>query len=306
VSEQGVFFQQNQYVGVNAHLQSQLQRENGGWSMFHSSHIVHLTDFIDRILPENYYASVEASLQIKTRIEPDVLIAQRPPLSTMRGNRPVATVVEHNTYVITQEFTEEEYYRAIVVYQLGASRDQDQPVTRIELLSPSNKPPYGSHQDKYEDKREETLAAGLNMVEIDYLHESPPIRPVSTLVPNYAVKPGETRDPKAAAYHVVVTRPQSIEARKATLEVATYLFGVDSPMPTIGIPLKGSDLIALNLGEVYNYTFESQRRWGYSVDYTQFPPAYDTYSPADQERIAARMKAAREAYRNNPATNKIT
>ena len=34
----------NQYRGVNAHLHSLLQREGGGWEMFHAAHITHLID----------------------------------------------------------------------------------------------------------------------------------------------------------------------------------------------------------------------------------------------------------------------
>ena len=55
----------NQYLGVNAHLHSALQDE-GGWGNFHTRHIVHLADWLNRqVRSLGYIAVVEDSLQIR-------------------------------------------------------------------------------------------------------------------------------------------------------------------------------------------------------------------------------------------------
>ena len=57
-----IHFRENQYNGINAHLQSLLQQD--GWESFHSAHITHLTEAIDQLLPYGYYVVNEKSLQI--------------------------------------------------------------------------------------------------------------------------------------------------------------------------------------------------------------------------------------------------
>ncbi len=42
---------QNQYPGVNPHLNSALQQPGGGWKGFHSKHITHLAAYLDDVLP---------------------------------------------------------------------------------------------------------------------------------------------------------------------------------------------------------------------------------------------------------------
>jgi hypothetical protein len=63
-------------------------------------------------------------------------------------------------------------------------------------------------------------------------------------------------------------------------------------MPRVSIPLAGEDSITLNLGTVYNLTFARNRYYGLvATDYAQLPARFETYTPADQERIRARMAA---------------
>ena len=76
---------------------------------------------------------------------------------------------------------EEETLTGLVIYQAGEGSVLGRPITRIELLSPANKPP-GSHHEQYMVKRLETLKSGLRLVELDYLHES---HPVIQALPSY-------------------------------------------------------------------------------------------------------------------------
>ncbi|MEL6273236.1 MAG: hypothetical protein AAFR22_25750, partial [Chloroflexota bacterium] len=54
----------NQYIGVNAHLQSYFQNR-GGWASFHNNFIRDLAVEIDRRLPAGFLVDVEQSLQIR-------------------------------------------------------------------------------------------------------------------------------------------------------------------------------------------------------------------------------------------------
>jgi hypothetical protein len=47
----------------------------------------------------------------------------------------------------------------------------------------------------------------------------------------------------------------------------------------------------------YQRTFE-EALYGYDLVYSELPPNFERYSPADQQRIAARMLAVLEAQRN--------
>jgi hypothetical protein len=54
----------NRYPGINPHLNSALQQRGGGWRSFHAAYLIHLFDWLDEILPENYCVTPEESLQI--------------------------------------------------------------------------------------------------------------------------------------------------------------------------------------------------------------------------------------------------
>ena len=53
----------NQYLGVNAHLQSYWQSQ-GGWAEFHGNHIADLMRLLRaKLLPMGYTANYETSIQ---------------------------------------------------------------------------------------------------------------------------------------------------------------------------------------------------------------------------------------------------
>jgi hypothetical protein len=59
-------------------------------------------------------------------------------------------------------------------------------------------------------------------------------------------------------------------------------------MPLVTIPLEGDDHVLLDLGLVYNLTFE-ERPFCEVVDYTQEPVNFGAYTDEDQARIRGRM-----------------
>ncbi|MBA3871871.1 MAG: DUF4058 family protein [Anaerolineae bacterium] len=284
----------NQYRGVNAHLQSVLQAD-ASWDSFHSNYISDLAEAIDGNLPSGYLVDVERSLQIH-EFHPDtgeLLIRQRKPDLTIydtERNRPrrgsdasgsaVATLVLPLSE--TLPITDESFYSALIIYEQQDDKRFGRPVTRIELLSPTNKS-SGHGYFQYVDKRYAALNSGLRLVEIDYLHETP--SPING-IPHYP------NQEASFPYYITVSDPTpSLE--KGLSE--TYGFAVDEPIPKVDIPLAGTELLPVDFGGVYNRTFRKLQAYSYLVDYEQLPINFERYSEADQERIKRRMETVRLA-----------
>jgi hypothetical protein len=289
----------NQYRGVNAHLHSLLQAEVTDWAVFHSAHIIDLARAIDGKLPPGYIVAPEKSLQIREydpdtgeriplrgnpSISPDIGIYD---INSTRNKSPSgASITTTPTLTLSPEPIDdpEDYFTAAVIYEIGKESGIDKAVTRIELLSPSNKP-SGSGYGLYREKRVITLVNKIVMVEIDYLHESPP---ANDLIPNYV-----KRAPHSYPYSVSVTEPRP-SLREGELRI--YGFDVDAPMPIIDIPLSGEDVVTVDFGKVYDQTYGSLGFYSYRVDYAQHPVYFETYADEDQARIEVRMNAVQAAY----------
>lgn len=281
----------NLYPGINAHLNSYLQNEPGGWRSFHSLHITDLDRAIDAALPPGYFTRAEKSLQIgefnpgggderTSQTTPDVTVyqsgqASRSPSAVAEVNAPVMT------FPISETITDEDELTGLVIYQAGEGSVLGRPVTRVELLSPANKP-NGSHHEQYMVKRLETLKSGLRLVEIDYLHQTPPL---IQKLPDYS-KGAQG----AAPYLILVSDPRpTLEQGKTDI----YAFGVDDPMPIINVPLAGADVVKVNFGEIYNYTFENSKFFRALVNYAQEPVHFDRYHEADRVLIQKRLEQIR-------------
>ena len=291
--------EQNLYPGINPHLNSHLQSEDGGWESFHAEHIVAMARILDQCLPDHYYAIAEKSLQIsefglatdtRNRIRPDVSIyrsegaTRASPTSHSSATNPIAILDLEETLD-----EEDDLLTAVVIYELVNNQTPGRIVTRLELLSPANKPPQ-AHYRQYLAKRRQTLRSGLNMVEIDYLHEQ---RPILKILPSYS-----DGDAEAYPYTILVSNPHPTpEAGNLTI----YGFHAVDPLPTVVIPLSGADNVVLDFGEVYRRAYEGVRFYQVIVDYAQEPIRFATYSPLDQERIRRRMSEIAVARRDTIA-----
>lgn len=279
----------NQYQGVNAHLHSQFQSTDvlSTWTGFHSDFITYLVAALNRVLPRRYRAVSEQSLQVviasgqsSTRV-PDATVYRHhdgAPLAALAV--PTAT---WETTIAETLAAEEPFVPAAVIYEQTLEPRHHPllgtPVTRIELLSRANKQ-GGSHYSAYLKGRQEALRGGLPLVEIDLLHES-----ASPIV-------GMPRYPEGGyPYHITVSDPRQ-PAEPG--QVRDYGFGVDEPIPAVPVPLAGDDAVLADYGAVYARTF-GDGRWGQQVDYEVAPPRMETYAPADQQRIVARMAAIAQA-----------
>ncbi len=285
----------NQYLGVNAHLQSQLQAE-GTWDHFHSLHIGDLTKLLAVALyPMGYTALNEESLQIRRIDEPkrfpeaDVLILDTDPV---RASKPSSRIVGETGELVLAvpellgiADVQAHPYRSVAIY----SENNDSPVAWIEVLSPSNKP-GGRHVDAYIDKRKELLENGVVFVEIDFLHEYPTTFPV---LPTYRPTAGEAAtDAHPYLIAVIDPRPEFWDGEGRVIS-----FDVDTLIPTVSIPLNAGDVLKFDFGVPYQKTFE-ERIYGTQIDYTQLPVNFDHYREDDQARIVSRMLAVLQAVEN--------
>jgi hypothetical protein len=234
------------YPGINPYLNSALLQPEGGWRSFHAAYIIYLFDALDATLPPNYYAQPEESLQIATydvqekqsKSKPiaDVLI-----LNTGEGESVSAEDEPTPTMTLSIPQPETEDIQSVVIYE-----GDGKPVTRIEMLSPANKP-GGSHYIQYLDKRDKTLRSGLRVVEIDFIHTYPPMLP---RIPDYT----RTAD-NSKPYHILITDPRpKIEAGKTDV----YSFGVLDSIPTLPVPLEGRDTIKVQFGTLYQQTADKR------------------------------------------------
>lgn len=283
-----IHFRDNLYQGINAHLNSRLQQPRGGWLGFHNLHIVFICNALVPLLPSGYYANNEESLQVSihipdmpepltSRTYPDVAIYQQhdsyPQVSALTADAPTLTIPA----VATIE--EVPYWDSVVIYHQTAG--DLKPVTRIELLSPANKP-NGSNHAHYLANRTETLYTGISMVEIDYLHETPPLL---SALPSY-----RDHHPDSYPYHIMVTDPRPTLPQGKT---DIYSCGVNDPLPKIRIPLAGSDFVVMDMEAVYQETFAARPIYSAVwIDYGQPPIGMECYAPADQTKIQRVMAVA--------------
>lgn len=238
---------QNLFPGINPLLNSFLQRDAGEWESFHAELVVQTRIALDEQLPDGYLALAEKSLQIRE-------------------------------FAFTEDF---DPLTAVVIYQQTPENPLGQPITRLEMLSPANKP-HGSHFPRYRQRREETLQSGLCLVEVDYLHETPP---VIANMPSY-----RDGDSNAYPYAIIVSDPHPTFSEG---EAYIYGFGVLDPIPTVSIPLADTDQLAFDFGHVYHRVFESLRLCAVVVDYDELPIHPNRYAQSDLQSIEKMLTTIR-------------
>jgi len=273
---------ENPYPGINAHLNSLLQTpgslaQTAIWPSFHSQHIAHIVDFLNELLPDHYLALGEQSLQTRDldmggaievrRPVPDVSIYRR---GEATGELAVAIFTPTWEGRVVDVFEPIPQPKAAIIRELLPQGKLGDIVTRIELLSPSNKP-GGANYTSYVAKRVEAIETGVPLVEIDYLHES---RSVILQLPVYPQR-------NAYPYAMIVSDPRP---NWADGKVRVYGFGVRDAIRSFPLPLAHDENLVLDLNPVYHHTFRAGR-WGDLIDYGDEPERFETYRADDQEYI---------------------
>jgi hypothetical protein len=258
----------NPFFGVNPLLMSLMQGEES-YAGFHGNYASYLTGHLNQVLPLHYQARTEDSImllgtdfQVQTRY-PDVLIEQLEPHSSQM---PALSVVAPSLELDYEPEASAGFPKSVLIEALFESTPQ--PITVIEILSPSNKT---SHRQEYRYKRQQLLSANLALVEVDWLHESP------SVIPHLPPYP---RHPKASPYHIAVTNP------RLSAKTQVYQVQIEQALPQLALPLLGQETVPCDFEAVYQETF-LKGRYGNSVDYRQAPPRLASYAPHDQEKIRA-------------------
>jgi hypothetical protein len=287
-------------VGINAHLNSLLQTPGSDeqaslWYSFHSRHVTHIADALNERLPRNYIAFSEQSLQIHgyddiygispaVRPRPDVTIFQR---QQTVSAVPALSVVPDWQAILAEVIEPLEQPRAVVIREVASQGKIGHIITRIELLSPSNKP-GSSSADAYAVRRVEAIDSGAPLIEIDYLHEQ---KPVVARMPRY---PAQAH---AYPYWIIVSDPRP---NWQDGKVQGFGFHVGDAIKSFPVPLAGSETLIFDLNAVYQHTFRAGR-WGDLLDYAHEPERFHTYSAEDRVRIRAIMESV--ANDSNGTTN---
>lgn len=289
-----IYSDKNLYPGINAHVNGYCQQNSSSWQVFHTDHIGDISKSIDALLPAGYLALSEQSLQI-TGLAPDTgsptRSSTRPDVTIMRepgeSSGGIAATSEATAIVTTYTLDEilrdpaEDNPGSVVIYQAGEGSPLGRPVTRLELLSPSNKS-GGRHHQQYEARRRQTLEKGLRLVEIDYLHQSPPIAPP---IPDYSAG-----DPEAYPYTILVSDPRPTMAQGAA---QLYAWGVLEPLPKIVIPLAGADFVVVDFNAIYHATLQDHRFYRVISDYSVDPPGMERFREDDRAQLRATLAQLR-------------
>jgi len=226
------------------------------WGGVHHALIVAIAAQLNLRLPAGFRAKIEQYIRVEEsegdseperRLRnPDVFIPDTPSPYRNGSSTALLSSPTLEMVLLPGELTR---HRRVLIETL----DGRNVLTALELLSPSNKK-IGPDRSAYLNKRNEYLAAGTNLVEVDLLRSG-----LRLPVGNPA--------PPVADYYILVS---AAERRPMT---SVWAFSVRQSIPNFAVPLLpqiGSVVLELRscLDRVYD-----EGRYGQAVDYTA-PPAF--------------------------------
>jgi len=233
--------------------------------IFHELHTQMLTEAQARLQPQlrpKYVARLERHLSegsvwdtpseliSLTGKEPDLIVAAAAPSPQLEST----AVLPAPTASATQEWETDELalrrQRRIVIYVRTQPR---QAVASIELLSPSNKAAGTVGQARYLEKRASALHGGLHWIEIDLLRggQRPPLSVTLS---------------QPADYLTYVA-----QATPTGWQHLVYAWGLRDPLPSLPIPLLGSERALLDLSACFHAAYDRIAADD-EADYADVPP----------------------------------
>jgi hypothetical protein len=182
--------------------------------------------------------------------EPDLTVAASAPVAERESTALLPAPTASATQELEADELELRRQRRIVIYVRTQPR---QAVASIELLSPSNKAAGSVGQTRYLEKRASALHGGLHWIEIDLLRggQRPPL--ALTL-------------PQPSAYLAYVA-----QATPTGWQHLGYAWGLRDPLPTVPIPLLGSDRVLLDLSGCFRAAYD-RIAGDDEADYAGSPP----------------------------------
>ncbi|PJF30154.1 MAG: hypothetical protein CUN52_04725 [Phototrophicales bacterium] len=270
---------QNIFEGINPVLNEILLQE-GRWQDFHSTFLVHLRDNLKAsLIDKGYRVGLEESIQVQRLFDKpntyysDLLISQSPDVAAIGQ-----AIISAPQSVATQTLPIPEAINLQTNLDIVAlvirRREDNKPITWIELLSPTNKLPNQAFYD-YQIKREYVIHADTCFIEFDFIHTQPPMYPKLN-----AYKHG------GHPFHMSLIIPRP-DVYRGTITL--YHFGIADHIPNITIPLDGDDIHLLNLNAVYQKAFIDSL-YGLELDYENLD--LSTYLEHDRQYIIKRVAEA--------------
>ena len=251
------------FPGMDPFIESQL------WRDFHHSVITQIRDSLQTRLRPRYVTHIEENVYVAREdgdllriIAPDVSVVQKDGwLDSADGG--IAVAAEPITLTLPQIDLVEEAYLTI------RSRDNEEVVTVIEVLSPTNKLSRDGRTE-YLNKRHAVLHSEANLVEIDLLRGGRRLPTVERL--------------PQGDYFAFVTR---VERRP---QVDVYSWPLDRRLSTIPIPLsEGDPDVQLDLQVVFDTTYD-RAGYDYALKYSKpiDPPLSESQQAWVAEHLAKR------------------
>ena len=276
---------ENPFPGMNPYLEDPLI-----WPGFHNRLIANLADNLGTRVPDNYRVDIEERTEVVTSDgsnpeptlrRPDVRVTDTSGISERRDLLPAsavttAAVAEPPENAVAVQLGMPDELRVTYLY---VQRMPDwKVVTVVEVLSPANKI-AGEGRRNYLHKREEVLASGVSLVEIDLLRGGQPM-PLQT----------PTATPPLPSHHYRILVCRGWERPNAVL----YPFRVQQAIPRFTLPLSPEDdEPEVDLGPIVN-AMHHRARYAQVTQYAAPPPG-PAFDAGAQEWVAERLASWRPA-----------
>ena len=245
------------------------------WGGVHTSLVTYLRDALQPLLGPKYVAAIEERLYVATAdriITPDIALRHD---HGSRSSRTSATAVVEPDEAVVVEYVDDEVHEPYI--EILTKNSDEQVVTVVEVLSPSNKDP-GEGRSLYLKKQQEVLASPANLVEIDLL------RAGSHTV---AVRESDVLRAGSFDYLVAISRAQDRHKRSYF-----YARTVRDSLPRIAVPLQLGDAdITLDLQPVLDKVYAA----GVYDDRLQYSmPCIPRLRPDDEAWAREQIEAWRQ------------
>ena len=205
----------NPFPGMNPYLESRRL-----WPEVHNKIITEMHRFLRRALPFRYTIIMDERVPVGNDPLRDAPARYPKPDLTIRGGgvrEHAITACQYQTEVrVTARLPFDDKLPSEMYITIG-ERDYEDPVTVVELLSPSNKITSGHGRSQYLDKRQRAIFSPTHLVEIDLIRRGLPM-------------PVEGYDDDAP-YRNLISRWQTRP------EVDLYPFRLQTPIPDVPVPL---------------------------------------------------------------------
>jgi hypothetical protein len=250
--------------------------EMSEWSNFHSDIIAQIKDQLQPLILPRYLVLTETRVYLERADQDSVHFIPDAAISPTLG-RPVAPAgsgetaiaeIEPEVYIVPMSEEHREPYLVL------RDREENEVVTVIEVLSPTNKLPGSVGKQVYSDKRAELLRSHVNLLEIDLLRDGQRARL------NRPLKP--TTD-YCVLLHRISQRPK----------VHVWEFGIRNRLTAIPIPLAAGDPdVRLDLQAAVNSIYD---RLGYSLRVPYHKPLQPPPRPQDKAWLQQTLSQSRPA-----------